>query len=38
MNPATGAKTAGGEVNGGATRSFIPPFSGDAVLYLRGKK
>jgi hypothetical protein len=35
MNPATGVKTAGAETSGGATRTFIPPFSGDAVLYLR---
>jgi hypothetical protein len=35
MNPATGARTAGANVNGGATRTFNPPFSGDAVLYLR---
>jgi Putative collagen-binding domain of a collagenase len=34
MNPATGAKTAGAAVTGGATRTFTPPFSGDAVLYL----
>jgi Putative collagen-binding domain of a collagenase len=35
MNPATGVKTAGEEVSGGATRIFSPPFHGDAVLYLR---
>ena len=35
MNAATGAKTAGQPVEGGATRTFPPPFSGDAVLYLR---
>jgi hypothetical protein len=35
MNPATGARTAGGDVSGGAARAFTPPFSGDAVLYLR---
>jgi hypothetical protein len=35
MNPATGVKTAGAEVRGGATRAFTPPFQGDAVLYLR---
>ncbi len=34
MNPATGVKTAGANVSGGATRTFNPPFSGDAVLYL----
>ncbi len=35
MNPATGAKIAGGKAGGGATTTFNPPFSGDAVLYLR---
>jgi len=35
MNPATGAKTTGASVSGGSTVSFTPPFSGDAVLYLR---
>jgi len=35
MNPATGGKTAGADVTGGATRTFTPPFGGDAVLYLR---
>jgi hypothetical protein len=34
MNPATGGKTAGADVSGGATRTFTPPFGGDAVLYL----
>lgn len=34
MNPATGAKAAGPNVSGGAPRTFQPPFSGDAVLYL----
>jgi fibronectin type 3 domain-containing protein len=34
LNPSTGAVTEQGSVAGGATRSFIPPFSGDAVLYL----
>jgi len=34
MNPATGGKTAGADVTGGATRVFTPPFRGDAVLYL----
>jgi len=37
MNPATGAKTAGEDVSGGATKTFAPPFSGDAVLYLKMK-
>lgn len=34
MNPATGARTAGASVNGGSALTFIPPFNGDAVLYL----
>jgi len=37
MNPATGIKTAGPDASGGATRTFTPPFSGDAVLYLRAR-
>jgi len=35
MNPATGVKTRGEDVKGGAPRTFFPPFSGDAVLYLK---
>jgi hypothetical protein len=35
LNPATGVKTAAGAVLGGATRTFTPPFPGDAVLYLK---
>jgi len=34
LNPANGAKTTAAAVAGGATRSFSPPFSNDAVLYL----
>ncbi len=34
LNPATGAVQAGPPVMGGAARSFTPPFSGDAVLYV----
>ncbi|MBK8047659.1 MAG: proprotein convertase P-domain-containing protein [Anaerolineales bacterium] len=34
FNPATGAKSSGSAINGGANQSFTPPFSGDAVLYL----
>ena len=34
LNPATGVVTAGANVLGGANRSFTPPFSGDAVLYV----
>ncbi len=37
MNPATGAKVAARDVDGGATRTFTPSFSGDAVLYLKTK-
>jgi hypothetical protein len=35
LNPANGQISAGTAVAGGTTRSFTPPFSGDAVLYLR---
>jgi hypothetical protein len=34
FNPSTGATTAGSPVAAGASRSFTPPFGGDAVLYL----
>ncbi|HXD23802.1 MAG TPA: LamG-like jellyroll fold domain-containing protein [Gemmatimonadaceae bacterium] len=34
LNPSTGAISSGATVTGGATRSFTPPFSGKAVLYL----
>jgi hypothetical protein len=34
MNPATGRTSAGEAMSGGATRTFTPPFGGDAVLYL----
>jgi hypothetical protein len=37
FNPATGASSAGGTVAGGATRSFTPPFPGDAVLFLNAR-
>jgi len=37
MDPATGAKTAGTAISGGATITFTPPFAGDAVLYLKRK-
>jgi len=33
-----GRSTPAGEVPGGAVRSFKAPFTGDAVLYLRGRK
>ncbi len=38
MNPATGGKSAGADVTGGATKTFTPPFRGDAVLYLRAAR
>jgi len=34
FNPTTGVTVMAGETSGGAPRSFSPPFSGDAVLYL----
>lgn len=34
MNPSTGTKIRRSAVRGGGTRSFVPPFAGDAVLYL----
>ena len=37
MNAATGVKSAGANVDGGATRTFTPPFGGDVVLYLRAR-
>ncbi len=38
MNTATGDITRGTVVSGGATATFSPPFSGDAVLFLKVKK
>jgi hypothetical protein len=35
FDPATGVTTDGGTVAGGGTRIMTPPFSGDAVLYLK---
>jgi hypothetical protein len=35
LNPATGEKINRADASGGATRTFTPPFDGDAVLYLR---
>jgi hypothetical protein len=35
MNPETGVTTPGAEVRGGGTKTFVPPFGGDTVLYLR---
>jgi hypothetical protein len=37
FNPRTGAATDGGTIQSGAIRSLKPPFTGDAVLYLRRK-
>ena len=34
FNPSTGTAMTGAAVNGGTTRSFQAPFSGDAALYL----
>jgi uncharacterized repeat protein (TIGR01451 family) len=34
LNPATGTTTTASAVAGGATRTFSPPFSGDAVLFV----
>lgn len=34
FNPTTGQTVAGGTTTGGASRTFAPPFGGDAVLYL----
>lgn len=34
FNPLTGASTLGDTATGGTLRPFIPPFDGDAVLYL----
>jgi chitodextrinase len=34
LNPSTGKITSGAQVTGGGQKSFTPPFSGDAVLYL----
>jgi len=34
FDPSSGTTTSGGNVSGGSTISFTPPFSGDAVLYL----
>jgi len=35
MDPAKGSQTKGASVRGGTSRAFRPPFTGDAVLYLR---
>ncbi|HET9986336.1 MAG TPA: DUF6298 domain-containing protein [Longimicrobiales bacterium] len=36
FDPRTGTSLRGDPVRGGAARRFVPPFHGDAVLYLRG--
>jgi hypothetical protein len=38
MNPSTGAKTTGATISGGAEKTFTPPFTGDAALYLKLSK
>jgi len=38
MNPATGSKTTGDAIRGGAPNTLSPPFPGDAVLYLKSDK
>ena len=35
FNPQNGSVTRGGRIFGGGHRTFIPPFGGDAVLYLK---
>jgi hypothetical protein len=35
LNPSTGVKITGPDISGEGVRTFTPPFSGDAVLYLR---
>ena len=37
MNAATGVVAVGADVDGGATRTFTPPFGGDVVLYLESR-
>jgi hypothetical protein len=34
FDPVSGTTTSGGMITGGSTKSFTPPFSGDAVLYI----
>ncbi len=38
FNPTTGETVKGDETTGGAKRDFTAPFSGDAVLYIYGRK
>lgn len=35
LNPNTGIVTSGIKTTGGGNRSFLPPFSGEAVLYIK---
>jgi hypothetical protein len=37
LDPTAGTTHTGGLVDGGARRSFTPPFAGDAVLYLKAE-
>jgi hypothetical protein len=37
FNPNSGLVTSGITTTGGGNRSFIPPFDGDAILYIRSK-
>jgi hypothetical protein len=37
MNPETGVRTSGADVRGGDMRTIVPPFGGDAVLYLKSR-
>ena len=37
-NPATATRVRGGQAAGGGRRLFVPPFEGDAVLYLRQER
>jgi hypothetical protein len=34
FDPSSGGTTSGGMIAGGSTKSFTPPFAGDAVLYI----
>lgn len=36
-NPSTGSRIPGADVSGGKVQGFAPPFTGDAVLYLRAQ-
>jgi hypothetical protein len=34
FDPSSGGTTSGGTISGGSTKTFTPPFGGDAVLYI----